>query len=70
MSRYRHIDPEDLPSGFCSACHEECTAISVDMGIGAYEFWGSREVHVDIQAVSPCCEAEMLEYLPEEEDEE
>lgn len=56
----RH-DHDDLPEGICSDCGNACTAKMVDMGIGPYEFWGDRGVHTDWQAVSPCCEAEIVE---------
>ena len=63
-----YYDPEDIPHGFCSDCKKECTGILRDFGIGAYEFWGDRGVHKDVQIVSPCCEAEVVETVDEEDD--
>jgi hypothetical protein len=58
----RHnYDPEDMPVGICDDCGDACTARPVDMGIGSYEFWGSRGVHHDWQILSPCCSAEVVE---------
>lgn len=56
----RHYCEDDLPRGICESCGEACTARVVDMGIGAYEYWGAREVHHDYQVVSPCCDAEVV----------
>jgi len=52
---------EDMPSGICEECGGECTAVEKDFGIGPYEFWGDRGVHVDMRLVSPCCEANVVE---------
>jgi len=57
----RRYDPEDMPSGICDCCGEACTAQPIDVGIGPYEYWGARGNHVDIQLLSPCCEAEVVE---------
>lgn len=49
---------EDTPdSAYCTACGEECIPITIDEGIGSYEYWGSKAVHHDLQRVSPCCHA-------------
>ncbi len=48
-----HID------GTCAECGAICTSITIDIGIGAYEFWGYRGTHIQYEEVSPCCEAEV-----------
>jgi len=58
--RYKY-HPEDMPSGICDCCGEACSAVPVDVGIGPYEYWGARGNHVDIQLLSPCCDAEVVE---------
>lgn len=61
----------------CAECKQQCNAIEVDFGIGPYEFWGQRGVHINKAWVSSCCEAEMLTdegkpyehdpYIPEDD---
>lgn len=53
---------------WCKECKQECDVIDVDFGIGAYEYWGAKGVHVDIQAVSDCCEGDWTEDEPEDEE--
>ena len=48
----------------CSACGEVAEGTSVDFGIGAYEYWGSKGVDRNVQWVSRCCEASLLENTP------
>lgn len=48
----------------CSACGEVAEGTSVDFGIGAYEYWGSKGVDRNVQWVSRCCEATLLENTP------
>ena len=48
----------------CSACGEVAEGTSVDFGIGAYEYWGSKGVDRNVQWVSRCCEAALLENTP------
>lgn len=55
-------------SGVCSKCGDKCESVSVDVGIGPYEYWGYKLVDRDIRELSPCCEAEVVDE-PEEEDE-
>ena len=45
----------------CSACGEVAEGAFVDFGIGAYEYWGQRGVDRNVQWVSRCCEATLLE---------
>ena len=39
----------------CSDCGHSCEVVTVDNGIGPYEFWGDRGVHHDYAAGSDCC---------------
>lgn len=50
-------DYDDTPY-WCTECKQSCTEVIIDEGIGPYEFWGARGVHVDKRVVSSCCEAE------------
>lgn len=45
---------------YCGECRKECDTIKLDYGIGAYEYWGARETHSNIQTVSSCCEADLF----------
>lgn len=45
---------------YCGDCGKECDWQTLDYGIGAYEFWGSRGVHVNMQTVSTCCEGDVF----------
>lgn len=56
---------------WCTECGEECSIKVIDEGIGSYEFWGARGIHVDKRTVSSCCEAEVTtENLEEHKDDE
>lgn len=57
-------EPDPAPSGYCAECGDHVQGVAVDMGIGAYEYWGARGVDTDIQFLSPCCEAEIKENPP------
>jgi hypothetical protein len=46
--------------GYCSECHEPCEIVSVDVGIGPYEFQGQRGFDSRIVPGSSCCEAPCL----------
>jgi hypothetical protein len=50
----------------CKECNHECQVITVDFGIGAYEYWGAHGVDVQLADVSNCCEASCV---TEDEDE-
>jgi hypothetical protein len=63
---YLDLD-DDARHGYCPACKCNVTAKSMDFGIGCFEYWGSREVHVDIREVCPECEGDLLDAEPEEE---
>lgn len=46
----------------CSSCFQiDPNIISVDYGIGAYEYWGFTGINKNIKEVSECCEAEIIE---------
>ncbi len=49
---------------YCTACDQECRAEEVDLGVGAYEYWGATGVHRDIHVLSDCCEADLSEVPP------
>lgn len=64
----------------CKECHTQCQVITVDFGIGSYEYWGAPGVDIQLAEVSNCCEADyedldapeppswLTEYPPEEEE--
>lgn len=41
----------------CDACGEECSTQVVDMGIGAFEYWGAPGFDRQLVRLSSCCEA-------------
>ena len=45
----------------CSSCGEVATGRSADFGIGAYEYWGAKCVDRNVQWVSTCCDATLLD---------
>ena len=42
---------------FCGCCGQPCSPRRVDNGIGAYEYWGCKGVHTQIDIESDCCDA-------------
>lgn len=50
-ARYYAAD-EDRVQIVCRHCGDNAHVIKRDMGIGAYEYWGSCEVHRDMR---DCC---------------
>lgn len=65
----RHSDKNyDRDSKYCANCLKECNVVTIDEGIGVYEYWGSRSVDIRLVDVSDCCEDELLDELPEEEE--
>ena len=50
----------------CRACNRECRVITVDFGIGAYEYWGAPGYDSRPEQVSDCCEYDY--YNPEDEE--
>lgn len=61
------IARERAKEGVCSECGERCCEVPIDIGIGQYEYWGYKSVHRDIQYLSPCCEADVVD-APQEAD--
>lgn len=53
----------------CSGCGEECHMVTVDFGIGAYEYWGATGWDSQIADVSNCCETDILDDDLQEPDE-
>ena len=49
----------------CESCERECTLITVDFGIGAYEYWGAPGIDVQLAEVTDCCEAGLKELFEE-----
>ena len=47
--------PEEL-SGICSGCEQECEVITIDEGIGWYDYCGQSCTDVQLEAASKCCE--------------
>jgi len=47
--------------GICSECKREANGHSCDFGIGPVEFWGAKSVDSDVQWVSECCDADLLD---------
>lgn len=50
----------------CDACGRECRRITVDFGIGAYEYWGAPGFDVQLAEVSDCCEADCVDDGPDD----
>ena len=42
----------------CTACGDPCEVVTVDFGIGAYEYWGAPGFDSQPAEVSQCCEAD------------
>ncbi len=57
----RWADPIIELDKLCAGCGQPAETKEMDFGIGAYEFWGSREVHRDIQVVTECCETGLVD---------
>ena len=55
-------------TGVCADCGEACTSVTVDNGIGHYEYWGATGIHHQYDEVSPCCQGEVIDE-PELEEE-
>jgi fructosamine-3-kinase len=54
----------------CCGCGQECKVVRVDFGIGPYEYWGRREVDVQMRDVSDCHQTEFTPYDDSPIDEE
>lgn len=60
LPAYRYKPGDKGPgkvSDLCESCGQPADLVEMDFGIGAYEFWGSPGVDVNIQVVTACCEA-------------
>lgn len=44
----------------CTECELPCEAKVMDLGIGAYEYWGEKGVDSRPETVSTCCEARVV----------
>jgi len=61
---HRHSDGPK----YCAHCLQECSVTTIDEGIGHYEYWGATGVDIRLVDVSSCCEDELLDELPEEDE--
>ena len=59
-------DDGDHIDGICADCGKPCTSITIDDGIGSYEYWGAKGTHHDYVEASPCCQAEVVDAEEEE----
>lgn len=50
-----------MSDGYCGECKKECNVVTVDYGIGPYEFWGAKGYDSRPADVSNCCEATVYE---------
>lgn len=48
-------------SYICCECDEECTPKEIDEGIGPYSFWGQKGHHREMDIISSCCEATIVD---------
>ena len=46
---------------FCKECKRECELITIDEGIGSYEYWGAPGYDSKIFTGSNCCETEVMD---------
>ncbi len=63
-SEFDYLDRDDgreHVDGVCADCGEACQSITIDNGIGEYEYWGARGRDVRLEEVSPCCWAEVID---------
>lgn len=44
----------------CSECGNECDVVTVDEGVGSFDFWGEKGIDEKLVEVSSCCEAEVI----------
>ena len=47
----------------CPGCQEECSIVTADNGIGAYEYWGAPGFDSQPFPASNCCEVDMSAWL-------
>jgi len=61
-----HYEPDhDTNCVTCPECGETTHIVTVDYGIGAYEYWGAAGVHHNYQNVTACCEADPNQEISE-----
>lgn len=76
MSRYDdpHFEIPDPTgadvTGWCSDCHEACHGTQINIGIGPYEFQGSKGFDRRMVIASHCCHAGILESNPNAADDD
>ena len=46
---------------FCKECKEECQLVTIDNGIGHYEYWGAKGYDSQPFTGSNCCECEVMD---------
>jgi hypothetical protein len=68
--RKRQIEDGRDSTWYCSCCLKECSRTVIDEGIGHYEYWGATGVDIKLVEVSDCCEGDLLNELPEEDEDE
>ena len=56
------------PATYCTCCKQECLTHEEDHGIGPYEYWGQRCVDRRMVTVSDCCDAEVIDCKPEDDE--
>jgi hypothetical protein len=52
----------------CDECQKECRVVTIDVGIGVFEYWGFRGVDTQLHRVSDCCEATFTDHRTDQED--
>jgi len=45
---------------YCSECRRPCREVERDFGYGRTEYWGATSTHTNVQAVSQCCDGDLL----------
>lgn len=63
-------DDDETIEGWCECCGQACHGITVDNGIGSYEYWGSKGTHHQYDIESSCCNATVLDHDPNPEEED
>ena len=59
---YHHEDAHY--SGYCRECGKYVAAtVTIDVGIGPYEFWGDRGVHHDYREACPYCDNDAVDEM-------
>jgi len=54
--------PKYAGTGYCPSCEEEVDVYWVDEGIGAYEYWGSREVQHKWEPLCDICRSYIEDF--------